>query len=257
MSRSFPCLRVGLLVGIGGGVSKLTGHNTADIRLGDVAVSDPTSYTGGVILYDLGKTSEREQRPERTGTLNEPPTSTRTAVASLKANHEIEAFPLKDRLDQMIHQRPYLAPEYTHQGENNDVLYEAAYRHQGRGDNCANCLESRNIFRHPRLSSHPHTHYGTIVSGNQVVKDSVTRDSRGDTVGVLYFEMEAAGLMDNFPCLVIRGICDYTNSHKNKRWHPYAAATAAAYAKYLLLEIAATAVQPAESSMGGQPESGA
>ena len=46
--------------------------------------------------------------------------------------------------------------------------------------------------------------------------------------------MEAAGLMDNFPCLVIRGICDYSDAHKNKKWQPYAAATAAAYAKELL-----------------------
>jgi nucleoside phosphorylase len=49
--------------------------------------------------------------------------------------------------------------------------------------------------------------------------------------------MEAAGLMDRFPCLVIRGICDYADSHKNKRWQAYAAATAAAYAKELLCLI--------------------
>jgi nucleoside phosphorylase len=54
--------------------------------------------------------------------------------------------------------------------------------------------------------------------------------------------MEAAGLMDDFPCLVIRGICDYADSHKNKRWQPYAAATAAAYAKELLNVISATQV---------------
>ena len=49
--------------------------------------------------------------------------------------------------------------------------------------------------------------------------------------------MEAAGLMDSFPCLVIRGICDYADSHKNKKWQPYAAATAAAYMKELLSVI--------------------
>jgi nucleoside phosphorylase len=43
--------------------------------------------------------------------------------------------------------------------------------------------------------------------------------------------------MDSFPCLVIRGICDYADSHKNKAWQPYVAATAAAYAKELLLVI--------------------
>lgn len=46
--------------------------------------------------------------------------------------------------------------------------------------------------------------------------------------------MEAAGLMNAFPCVVIRGICDYADSHKNKVSQPYAAAAAAAYAKELL-----------------------
>jgi nucleoside phosphorylase len=49
--------------------------------------------------------------------------------------------------------------------------------------------------------------------------------------------MEAAGLMNSFPCLVIRGICDYADTHKNKRWQEYAAAMAAAYAKDLLSVI--------------------
>ena len=55
--------------------------------------------------------------------------------------------------------------------------------------------------------------------------------------GVLCFEMEAAGLMNKFPCLVIRGICDYADSHKNKKWQAYAAGTAAACAKEVLLVI--------------------
>jgi hypothetical protein len=49
--------------------------------------------------------------------------------------------------------------------------------------------------------------------------------------------MEAAGLMNTFPCVVIRGLCDYADSHKNKQWQEYAAATAAAYAKELLSVI--------------------
>ncbi|KAL4957112.1 hypothetical protein BDW69DRAFT_180996 [Aspergillus filifer] len=46
--------------------------------------------------------------------------------------------------------------------------------------------------------------------------------------------MEAAGLMQDFPCIVIRGICDYSDSHKNKQWQGYAALAAASYAKELL-----------------------
>ena len=66
------------------------------------------------------------------------------------------------------------------------------------------------------------------------MKDGVTRDRIAEKEGIICFEMEAAGLMDNFPCLAIRGVCDYADSHKNKRWQRYAAATAAAYAKELL-----------------------
>ena len=51
------------------------------------------------------------------------------------------------------------------------------------------------------------------------------------------FEMEAAGLVDSFPCLVIRGVSDYADSHKNDRWQGYAAAVASAYAKELLVSM--------------------
>lgn len=57
--------------------------------------------------------------------------------------------------------------------------------------------------------------------------------SYGRTLGLLYAEMGAAGLMAKFSCLAIRGICDYADSYKNRRWLSYAAATAATYAKEL------------------------
>ncbi|KAL7904725.1 ankyrin repeat-containing domain protein [Trichoderma velutinum] len=79
-------------------------------------------------------------------------------------------------------------------------------------------------------------HHGLIASGNKVIKDGLLRDQVNRSLGghVLCFEMEAAGLMNNFPCLVIRGICDYCDSHKNKAWQEHAAAVAAAFAKELL-----------------------
>ena len=79
-------------------------------------------------------------------------------------------------------------------------------------------------------------HYGLIASGNQVIKDATRRDKLNKDLGgdVLCVEMEAAGLMYNFPCIVIRGICDYADSHKNKKWQEHAAAVAAAFAKELL-----------------------
>ena len=81
-------------------------------------------------------------------------------------------------------------------------------------------------------------HYRTIASGSRVIRDASERDKvSAELRGVLCFEMEAAGLMNRFPCLVIRRICDYADSHKNKKWQPYAVGTAAAFAKEVLSVI--------------------
>jgi hypothetical protein len=99
------------------------------------------------------------------------------------------------------------------------------------------------------MSEGPVIHYGLIASGNQVMRHGSTRDRLRKERDVLCFEMEAAGLMDRFPCLVIRGICDYADSHKNKRWQPYAAATAAAYAKELLYFIPGNQVMSTRTAL--------
>lgn len=83
----------------------------------------------------------------------------------------------------------------------------------------------------------PVIHYGLIASANQLMKDATIRDQLAAERDVLCFEMEPAGLMNNFPCLIIRGICDYSDSHKNKEWQGYAAMTAAVYTKDLLCQI--------------------
>ncbi|KAL5049636.1 nucleoside phosphorylase domain-containing protein [Aspergillus fruticulosus] len=74
----------------------------------------------------------------------------------------------------------------------------------------------------------PYPHHSWIVSGNQVIKEAAKRDALAQEMDILCFEAEAAGLMDQFPCLVFRGICDYCDSHKNKECQGYAALAAAA-----------------------------
>ncbi|KAG9673227.1 hypothetical protein KCU99_g10102, partial [Aureobasidium melanogenum] len=95
---------------------------------------------------------------------------------------------------------------------------------------------SRTIDRSERGNEDdcPAIHYGLIASGNSLMKDALVRDELAIKEKVLCFEMEAAGIMNNLPCLVVRGICDYSDSHKNKQWQGYAALTAAAYTKDLL-----------------------
>jgi nucleoside phosphorylase len=236
MMRSFP-IKVGLMVGICGGVWS----ERADVRLGDVVVSQPEGMHGGVVQWDYGK-MERDGVFRRTGTLNKPPRPLLNAVQSLKARHILRDSEVKKHLAAMFAKYPRLTDKFRHQGQDHDELFEASYMH-APGSTCTECDRSRLCNRPARIDDHPKIHYGNIASGDQVVKDASTRDRIAKEEGILCFEMEAAGLMDTFPCVVIRGVCDYADSHKNKRWQPYAAATAACYAKELLGEVDAVGVE--------------
>ena len=92
-----------------------------------------------------------------------------------------------------------------------------------------------------RKSTNPNIFYGPIASDNNLMRHGESREGLRKELGVLCVEMEAAGL-DNFLCIVVRGMSDYADTRKNDLWQPYAAATAAAYAKELLNVIPQTQV---------------
>jgi hypothetical protein len=99
-----------------------------------------------------------------------------------------------------------------------------------------------------RLVDRPSVHFGNIASSNQLQISAVERNRVQREHDVICFKMEAAGVMDEYPCVVVRGICDYADSHKKKGWQNYAAATAAAYAKGLLSRIPAVDTTSSEQS---------
>jgi nucleoside phosphorylase len=227
LRATFKAIRFGLMVGIGGGVPSAE----ADVRLGDVVVSQPHQTFGGVVQYDSGKTTPSGFA--RTGSLNSPPQILRSAVAKVRANELRGRSQLSTYVSKLEHitkfQRAKAGP---------DVLFDATYDHES-GPTCDKCKADRQKSRQPRESQEDVVvHYGTIASGNQVIRSAAKREKlSAELGGVLCFEMEAAGLMNSFPCLAIRGICDYADSHKNKQWQPHAAGAAAAYAKEILSVI--------------------
>ncbi|THC95807.1 hypothetical protein EYZ11_004717 [Aspergillus tanneri] len=211
---SFCSVRFGLMVGIGGGIPS----SDADIRLGDIVVSQPCGTHGGVVQYDFGKALHGGQF-QRMGTLNRPPQVLLTALARLQAKHRLNGSKVSPYIRDMIAKYPQMQQEYlpVHLF---DELY--AVGHHGV------------ITRAARMINGPAIHYGLIASGNQVIKDGLMRDRLRQDFGAYCVEMEAAGLMNHYPCILIRGISDYADSHKNNTWQGYAAAAAAAYAKELL-----------------------
>ncbi|KAF2180776.1 Pfs domain protein [Zopfia rhizophila CBS 207.26] len=226
---TFKGIRFGLMVGIGGGVPSPEG----DIRLGDVVVSQPHQTFGGVVQYDVGKTTL--SRFERKGSLNSPPQILLSAVSKVQANKPRG----KSKLSEYISKLDCI-PEFQRDKAGPDVLFKAAYNHEG-GQACELCNTDKQEAQQPREREEVRVHYRIITLGNQVMRDGHTRDRLSSELGgVLCFKIEAAGLMNNFLCLMICGICDYADSHKNKKWQLYTAGTAAAYAKELLLVIPPT-----------------
>ncbi|BAE57784.1 unnamed protein product [Aspergillus oryzae RIB40] len=229
LCSTFPKIQFGLMVGIGGGVPS-TG---ADIRLGDVVVSKPTPTSCGVIQYDYGKFTHNG-RFQRTGSLNKPPRVLLTAISQMQSDNMMGNRPVHGIISRALLKNQAMQEQFSRPQE--DLLFHAQYNHQPGALDCSNCDRGKVLARALRPIDDPYIHYGLIASGDQVIKDATTRDTiaQESGMGVLCFEMEAAGLMDQLPSLVIRGICDYCDSHKNKSWQGYAAIVAAAYAKVLL-----------------------
>jgi nucleoside phosphorylase len=227
MLSNFESIRVGLTVGIGGGVPSAE----RDIRLGDVVVSKPGGMFGGVVQYDREKSVKGKF--ERTGSLNKPAQVLLSAVSAMEKRHIMGENKISEFLADMLRKYPKMQENFSYQTTHNDPLFATHGRHSGDD----NTSESRPVKRLKyRSPGDPVVHYGLIASGNQVIKDAATRDQLRQELGgdVLCFEMEAVGLMDTFPCVVIRGICDYADYRKNDLWQGYAAASAAACAKELL-----------------------
>jgi nucleoside phosphorylase len=244
MLHSFPNVRIGLMVGIGGGAPS----PKHDIRLGDIVVSAPRDGKGGVFQYDFGTTIQ-DWSFQPTGFLNQPPVLLRAAVNDLEAQYKIEGHQLEDVINGILEKKPRLRKDYKRPDLRSDRLYQSGVTHPLNNEaSCAvvcNDDLSKLVLRPKRNEDedNPAIHYGLIASANQLMKDALVRDTLAVEKDVLCFEMEAAGLMNHFPCLVIRGICDYSDSHKNKEWQGYAAMAAAAYAKDLLCRIAPNRIE--------------
>ncbi|KAK8113552.1 hypothetical protein PG984_014078 [Apiospora sp. TS-2023a] len=203
-------------------------------RIGDhnIVIAQP------VIQYDFGK-YESDGKFVQKGTMDKPPPILSSAIRSLEVDEFRNKAPIRRLLRRLIRQQPKFA-----RPENGDVLYDVAFAHKEPGSDCNACQlasDAKVVDRSPRSTAtldQPYIHRGLILSGSGVIKSPEDRERlRRGYQDAICFEMEAAGIMNEIPCLVIRGICDYADTHKQDGWHNYAAATAAAYCKAVLLKV--------------------
>ncbi|KAJ5721581.1 uncharacterized protein N7483_009515 [Penicillium malachiteum] len=232
----FHSIQFCIIAGIGSGVPS----KEHDVRLGDIVVSEPGHGHNGAREYGLGKTSSLNDHPQRPQ-LQRLPIDVSAAISAIQTREfiQVEGSPITKFLIMEpasraaeLSQRPSLI---------SDWLYEAEYQHNGEFDTCLSCDRSKLVSRPSRDSYEPWIHLESIAVINRVVKDARVRDRLSENIA-LCMEMGTAGLSDDFPCLRIRGIADYADTHINEHWQGYAAIVSAAYVKALLLQVSAVQV---------------
>ncbi|RYP53253.1 hypothetical protein DL768_001757 [Monosporascus sp. mg162] len=229
LHASFKSVRFSLMVGIAGGVP----GTKEDIRLGDIVVSKSTAGWPGVVQYDVN--GERaEHQFTRGRVLDQPIPLLLTATGKAETAAIFDESQMPQYISEIVRKDPVT---FAHPGPEQDVLFEPNYDHitiESEENGCNHCNPDRIRPRQPREIQDPIVHYGLIASGHHLIRHGATRDKLAHKQGVLCLETEAAGLKDAAQYLVIRGICDYADSHSSKLWHAYAAVAAAAYAKEVL-----------------------
>ncbi|CAH0021545.1 unnamed protein product [Clonostachys rhizophaga] len=259
LRTSYTELKLVFLVGICGGVPKING---VDAFLGDVVISK------SVVQYDYGRRypdrfDVKDTTEDSLGRANK---DIRGLIACIEMQGE-KAF-LEDKAGRYLRRdiqnktepsgprRLKGGRKYRNRGLGEDRLYKADYIHKhDEGCNvcrrrpcelatktsCSDlgCSTSKLVLR-TRSSDRNAENYkpaisiGRVGSGSTVMKSGEDRDRIATEHGIVAFEMEGAGVWDEVPCLIVKGICDYADSHKDKRWQDFAAATAVSVMKAIL-----------------------
>ncbi|KAJ4195610.1 hypothetical protein NW755_001771 [Fusarium falciforme] len=258
LRSSYPNLELALVTGICGGVP-MTGAGK-ELVLGDVVISNT------VVQYDLGRRYPNEFETKNTlnDSLGRPALHIQNLVVTFKTSRGLQLLEGRAASHLETLQSRQLdedeAANYDYPGAESDHLYPTSYLHKHyltdacrecNGGPGAVCNASRKIScrelgcdvqqRVPRKRLQdserlrvPRVLVGRLGSGDTVLKSGEDRDRIAKEHDLIAFEMEGAGAWDEIPCIIVKGICDYADSHKNKNWQNFAAATAASVAKALV-----------------------
>ncbi|KAI6778332.1 uncharacterized protein J7T54_003339 [Emericellopsis cladophorae] len=213
-----------------------------------------------VVQYDFGrqhpdKFVRKDSVEDNLGRANK---DIRNLIAVFESDRGIDR--LEERATQVLQELQQKLPrrrsgKYDSPGAAQDKLFKSDYHHKHQNKLnciCQSCLGDfdpvcpealkspcddlgcDHSFLEPRpqrLTQSPAAHTGVIASGDLVLRSAAHRNKIFMETKAVAFEMEGAGVWDEVPCIVVKGVCDYADSHKHKGWQDYAAATAASERK--------------------------
>ncbi|KAL3457930.1 hypothetical protein BJX64DRAFT_302340 [Aspergillus heterothallicus] len=245
---SYPNIRHILVVGVCGAVPS---HGTKDIYLSDVVIGK------GLMIYDSGRCTPSGFEP-RHKSPREPDIEVAHLHRHLELNEGLAGF--RTMFTQNLSQLP--EDQWRLPVGSPDITYDTNCIHKHRGVdleyNCrlpdkicddaakATC-ETLGCDKSATRSRHrggpypqPQFHFGIIGTADSVMRSAKDRDELARKYNTITFEMEGSGasVLNNLTsCIVVKGVCDYADSHKHKRWQEFAAATGAAAAKSLIQHL--------------------
>lgn len=250
LQMDFPQLQLSIVVGIGGGVT----YWGDDIRLGDVVVSQHDNDSSGIIAWDGGKVSSSGFQYR--GHYAAPARRLLSTAQEIDSRRNLRRHDFSRRFretiekvnSQLVHpiQRPSQESDRLYHppadlGSSDEVDLPRTWDMESRKPRIAKLDPQRLVLRDSRKHNVPLIHRGIIASGRSVMGSGKDRNERVKHIyeqqhglKVLCFEMEAAEVVNIFPCLVIKGISDYADEHKTDEWRDFAALSAAAYARTLI-----------------------
>jgi nucleoside phosphorylase len=273
---SYSSLRLALLVGICGGVPRACNGEDDEILLGDVVISKTVvQYDFGRQYPD-----KFVRRNTVQSNLGKPNKDIRNLLVTFETDYgrdwlqEKTTHFLKEL--QANAARKKRQGKYKYPGTAEDKLFEPMYRHKHHISPaciCSSChdksdpvcyealdsscddlgCDQRHLVARERLErkrqleqdnsnevQEPAINIGPVASGDRVIRSGEDRDRIAQKEGIIAFEMEGAGVWEEVPCIVVKGVCDYADCHKNKKWQNFAAATAASASKAILLRYVQT-----------------
>jgi nucleoside phosphorylase len=258
MFKTFTKIRMALLVGIGGGIPspQIFPDPLKNIHLGDVVVGYCGDGKPSCVYHERGR-SKINGEFEIVGQVQDPDWRLTNALDILISDRDMGLTTFHDQLARL--QRHEDGSRFAHPGLAHDNLFEARYEHIGDYyTRCRECDRDKLVVRPPRSPNSQHTlvfHHGRIATGNAVIQNGEKRDKiRSRCDGALCVEMEAAGVDSSKPCLVIRGISDYADSHKSDVWRDHAAGKAAVFARELLCKVPSNINEQTTHRMGREEE---
>lgn len=237
LRSSFPTIKLVLVVGICGAVPFNSGQ---EVVLGDCNISSE------LVKFDFGR-----RGPAGFQTKSTLPRISSSELEGLKKKLQASKNQLQEQIVRHLQDLQEHEPmRSTHPGHGKDRLFESSYIHThhdsikacrycnqklgicNRSCDEIGCDDSQLIRRdRSEINTQSKLHFGIVGSSDSVIKHGIERDELAEEYGFTAFEMEAFGFCRTFPTLVIKGVSDYADSHKNDEWHSYAAAVAVASLK--------------------------